>query len=315
MAEPFPKKLNSVEFIHIRFRLEFQEAYLLSPESVLRLRRELRKAGEAALGTGPEGKESFIRLFDPPLSPDPAAVRRYQKPGPPFVILPPQGLPRNIEAGDELNLQVVFWGAGIYLLVDFVRILRTLGAWGWHRGEGRFEVAGLDAADPSGCFSSLWRSGMPLVDPAPPVVAADWWLKSALSDDPPLRLEFMTPARLLSGGRPLFHPTFAKLFPFILRRVTSLVHACCSVDLLDDPLPYLRAAEDVVCCNESPHPLKWRDWRTLVGEEGSQDLGGIVGSVLLEGGSLEEIGWILRLGTFMNLGKGASFGAGNFRLY
>jgi hypothetical protein len=46
----------------------------------------------------------------------------------------------------------------------------------------------------------------------------------------------------------------------------------------------------------------------------TQDLGGIIGSVRLEGETLQSVFGILRVGSLMNVGKGAAFGAGCFRL-
>ncbi len=90
-----------------------------------------------------------------------------------------------------------------------------------------------------------------------------------------------------------------------------MVHACCDIDLIGDPEPLLKQASKV---REVRNTLRWSDWRTLEGENSCQDLGGIIGSVLLEGESLPEVFWVLALASMMNVGKGASYGAGHFRV-
>lgn len=296
------------EFSLLYFELEFQEAYRVTLEALLRLRRDLRTA--ACLCLGGAGDERFAALFEPPLPADPAALRRYQKPGPPFVILLEPDCQRDYETGDRLELSVVFWGRGIQLIADFAGVVQALGRTGLHRGEGRFELTAVSAQDPAGNRRSLWREGEEFGRLAPPVNEVGWWLERARDLDP-LLLEFVTPARLLSAGRPLFRVSFRQLFPFILRRVTAMHYFHCGIELVDDPEPLLSAADRV---EELENRLVWQDWRTLEGPEQAQELGGVVGSVRLAGETLAEILWVVRLGTLMNLGKGASFGAGRYRL-
>jgi hypothetical protein len=300
----YPVRLHSVDFVRIRFQLEFQEPYLLTLEAALRLRRNLRQA------LHPAESEYFQQLFEPPLPSDPVAVRRFQRPSPLFVLLPPSDLPRTLLEGDLLDLEVLFWGTGVHQLGDFSLVLQALGAAGWHRGEGRFNLVQLGATNHAGGCERIWQVGQSPLNLAPPVLSAAWWLEESGVWEAPLQLEFLSPARILSGGRPLFQPNFVRLFPFFLRRVTSMVHACCGVEILDDPEPLLKASSAVI---ETSNTLHWSDWRTLEGES-SQELGGVTGSVFLQGDILPEILWILNLASLMNLGKGASYGAGHFRL-
>lgn len=308
MITEYPRILRKAEWIRVLFHLEFQEPYNLTPETALRLRRDLREAAKLTF-TGRDASQRFHALFDPPLTPDLAALRRYQRPGPPFVIFPPA--PRKFGEGDVLELEVLFWGVGMNLLPDFALALEALGQIGWHRGKGRFELAAVEGRDAAGASRTLWKQGCAPFSFAPPVLDGGWWLETAAPCNPPLELTFVTPARLLAEERPLFRPTFARIFPFLLRRVTSILHACCGIEVVDDPAPLLGAAAQV---KESASTLAWSDWRTLRGEEGKQDLGGVTGSLCLDGAALEGILWVLALATMVNVGKGASFGAGHLRL-
>jgi hypothetical protein len=119
-----------------------------------------------------------------------------------------------------------------------------------------------------------------------------------------------TPARLLSVNRPLFRPTFQRLLPFILRRVTSLLYTCGDFELVDAE-QLLKGAAPV---QERENTLAWKDWRTLDGEEEKVEIGGIKGSVVLSGEGLLDILWLLNIGSLCNVGKGASYGAGHFLL-
>ncbi|WP_305045334.1 CRISPR system precrRNA processing endoribonuclease RAMP protein Cas6 [Geoalkalibacter sp.] len=304
---PAPRALADLDFVRIEFTLEFQETFDLDLPRLLRLRRDLRAAAQLALGEG----DVFAHLFDPPLSADPAALRRFQRPGPSFVIRPDPALCTTYEEGDHLPLRVSFWGRGAQLLNEFAATLKALGGSGLNRGEGRFELIAMQAFNLAGDMQWLWKSGRPTGPSAPPVFSASWWLDSLPVLGEHATLEFVTPARLLSRGRPLFRPDFSSLFPFILRRVTSMAYAHSGLELIDDPRPWQQAAAAVrVLVNE----LHWRDWRTLESHGGPQDIGGIAGRLSLEGESLASMGWLLRLGSLLQLGKGASYGAGCYVL-
>jgi hypothetical protein len=303
MFADIPARLRGAEFVRVRFFLEFQEFCHFGLETILRLRRDLHKTGRDLLGSG----EQFSRLFEPPLPVDPVAVRRHQRPGPPFVLHPPDRLPEVFGPGDVLVLPVLFLGDGSQQLPAFIRVMCALGAAGVHRGEGRFELTAVEAEEVSGVFRPIWRSGMSPERLAVPIQDATWWLENTVPR-PPVILEFLTPARLLADGRPLFRAPFSRLFPFFLRRVTSMLYAHCGIEVVDDPAPLLEAAAGVT---ESGNRLIWKDWRVLEGEGGRVDLGGLSGSIRLDGEGLGNILWVLQLGSLFNLGRGAAYGSGH----
>ena len=313
MIADIPRELQGVDFALTRFQLEFQDSFRISREVLLCLRRDLLQAARLVLSrnASAEGNDRFSALFDPPLPDDPVALRRHQRPGAPFALLPEPDGTGEYEAGDLLDLQVAFWGAGIQSIGDFARTLRVLGRLGLHRGEGTFELAAIIAEDAAGNRSRIWSEGEDLKDLAPPVCNARWWLESDQSGGSGVDLEFITPARLLSQGKPLFRPSFGKLFPFILRRVTSMMHNHCGLEMTMEAQSLLRSAAQV---ETRENRLRWEDWKTLTGEEKVQDLGGVCGLLRLEGDALAEIFWILKMGSLLNIGKNAAFGAGHYRL-
>ena len=314
MIAEIPRELQGIDFALIRFQLEFQDSFRVGREVLLCLRRDLLQAARLALSqnaSSTEGIDRFSALFEPPLPVDPVALRRHQRPGAPFALLPEAGGAGEYEAGDLLDLKIAFWGVGIQSLGDFARTLRVLGRLGLHRGEGSFELAAIIAEDAAGNRSRIWRDGEDLENLAPPLCNACWWLEADLPGGGCIDMEFMTPARLLSRRKPLFHPSFEKLFPFILRRVTSMMYSHCGVELSMEAQTLLQAAARV----DTPvNLLHWEDWKTLTGEEKDQDLGGVSGLLRLEGDALGEILWVLKLGSLMNIGKNAAFGAGHYRL-
>lgn len=302
MILDFPK----IEFVQATLCLEFESPYLLTCETLLRLRRNLR---DAAQRSGLFSRQAFNLLFEGAVSEDPYARRRYQRPGPPFVIHPPLGAPLPTEISASLELPILLLGRGIRLLNDFCLALQTLGTRGFHQGEGRFSLVRVEAQDLGGNRVQVWPVGSRNLSPLP-VSQAGWFLDS-FAESTAVKLTLQTPARVLSAGRPLFNPDFKSLFPFILRRVTAMAHAYADIDLVADPPFFLEAAAKVV---ELENQLLWQDWRLLEGEGRHQELGGVVGAITLAGDSLREILGLLRFGSLLNLGKGATYGAGHFSL-
>lgn len=244
---------SDIEFILVHFHLEFQERFRLSTAEILRLRRDILIAARNFLGY--RSSERFQTLFDPPLPVDPVALRKFQRPGPPFAILPDPGMAGVYDVGDRLEITATFWGRGGHALADFAHVLQTLGKSGFYRGQGSFELAAIEAEDASGNRTLVWSEGEDLHLLAPPVNEVDWWLSRGGTPTSVL-LEFLTPARLISQGRPLFKVNFDRLFPFILRRVTSMIYAHCGREVIAD-LSRLLAAAAQVC--EQENSLCWQD--------------------------------------------------------
>jgi len=308
----YPEAVSQLEFVCARFVIEFQESFDLDLERLLRLRRDLRTTALQVLDETDDGSTAFTDLFDPPLATDPVALKKFQRPGPAFVLQPDPQQCRLLDCGDSMDLRVVFWGKGVTRLSHFARVLQQLGHNGLHNGEGCFELAEIFAENAANEDVELWNFGQPLDMLTPPLIPLSWWLDRKINDDHSLLLEFVTPARLISHGRPLFTPDFELIFPFVLRRVSSMIHAQFGVEVVDDPRRYKEICRTQV--HEILNSLTWRDWRTLEGSAAHQDLGGVSGTLEIAGDGLRDIAWLLRAGALMNLGKGASFGAGFYRI-
>lgn len=309
---PVPPHLEQAEYALLIFQLEAREYFDLPPLGLLRLRREFQQAIRALRDAGEQqlGRE-LQQLLEPVVPVDPQLRKRVQRPAPPLVLRPDPGRSGLIEPGDWLELPVLFLGCGMASVEAFARLLQQVARQGLVNGGGVCELATVEAEDGSGRRTTLWNRG-PLAGALTPVVNdLKWWLERQPLAWNPLRLEFVTPARFLRGGRPLFNAGFAELFPFILRRVTAMLAAHCRIEAVPDPAPLLQAAASVA---ERHNDLHWRDWRPLAAGRGGQDLGGLCGALELSGSGLGDLLWILQLGSLLQVGKGAPYGAGRYQL-
>ena len=306
-----PGKLQDVDFCRVLFHLELLDLCLLDMGALLNLRSLLRMAAKQVFEPlGGEGLRLFKNLFDPEVSYDPIALKKHQKPAPPFVIRLEPFARKAFRQGDVIRLEVLFLGKGIPLVGDFHSCLKEVGRFGLVNGQGRFVATAVSGMAENGQPQDL-RLGKQQASLAPPIISLTRWLEQSLPLEPESILEFLTPTRLMVGGRPLRRPDFQDIFPFVLRRVTSMLHAHAEVEFLRDPEQILKIAEQI---SLEARQLKWQDWKQLSGNDSMQAIGGFVGTLAVRGEGLREISWALTTASLLGIGKGAAYGAGRFRL-
>ncbi len=308
----FPAELQRVEYVKLYFYLETRTYFDLPSLGLLQLRRELLQALKTFPGQDRDYLVGELRpLLQPDLPSDPVLLRQIQKP-PPAVVISPDILQYGLfEPGQRIVLPVLFIGPGIIAIDPFVCLLQHLGTRGLYHGFGQFSLEGVESEDGSGTRSMLWFGGKRPAQFAPPVSDLSWWLERQTCTGDLVQIEMITPLRLLHQGKPLFKAEFAKIFPFLLRRITALLAAHARVELNSDPARLISLASQVSCFENH---LCWQDWRTLKKDKGAQNLGGLVGSFKITGTGVSELLWVLQLGSLLNFGKGAAYGAGQYRL-
>lgn len=309
LAPDWPKTLEDVDIFQARFLLDFLTPCVLQPADFLRLGRVLRACGRHITDRHERfDSAQWEALFQPSPSDDPFARRRFQKPAPAFVMKMPLLQDTIFDVGDRLACDVTFVGRGIPLLELFLRSLRHLGHLGIVAGKGHFDVSavrGLTAPDES----PLWRQNEPLGSLACTLQPLSW-LVTQEQIPATIKLYYKTPVRLLVSGKPLRKPAFHQIFPFMLRRVTAMLHAHAGVEVLEQGSDLLESLREV---EELEKHLIWCDWRSMGGQAGLS-VGGFTGTMEISGSALEKIYWVLAVASLFGIGKGASHGAGHFIL-
>ncbi|SEA07206.1 Uncharacterized conserved protein [Desulfuromusa kysingii] len=309
---PFPFELQQVEYVKLYFYLEPSDYFDLPALGLLQLRRELLQALKSLISIDEDNSSRKLKqLFHPPLPHDPVLLRQVQKPSPALVISPDTSQYGLIAPKQRICLPVLFIGSGINLIDPFIGLLQQLGKQGLWHGTGQYVLEGVEAEDGSGLKSMLWFNGKQKTPLNPPVCRLSWWLEQQRSPDSSVQLEIITPLRLLHQGRPLFRAGFAKIFPFLLRRISSLMAGHAGVELTFVPSQLISLSKQV---KEIENNLQWKDWRTLNAEPSEQNLGGLMGTLSVDADDVSELLWVLQLGSFFNFGKGAPYGAGQYRL-
>lgn len=304
-------ELSGADFTRLEFVIEFEDAFVLQQEMVLRLRRELRKAAQAIAADDPVLGGKILNMLDPEVAVDPYARKIFQKPAPPFVIKPPKTIAMKVDAGDQVVMEVLFFGDLVMYGNLFCLLLKKLGTLGFWQGEGRFDLVNLYGLGYSGERVMLPLPEEPNSSLPVPMISLAWVIEEKFSFRRAIWLEFITPARVMTSGKPLFHVSFTELFPFLLRRVTSILYMWYGLEPVDDARGLIAMANDIVIVSSDLH---WRDWRTLENSGGKQDLGGVAGGACLGNIWSDELLAVLSLGELTNIGKNAAYGCGHFRL-
>ncbi|MEI6125146.1 MAG: CRISPR system precrRNA processing endoribonuclease RAMP protein Cas6 [Pseudomonadota bacterium] len=126
-----------------------------------------------------------------------------------------------------------------------------------------------------------------------------------------LRMDFLTPARLLFQKKPLLTPACSHIIDSIARRGSTL-----SEFYGDAPLPHL--APEVRACaaavKATPVNLQWQE-RVIYSKKQKEtmSLSGLTGSLLLEG-NFEPFSPLLGLGEHIGIGKGTALGLGRYEI-
>ena len=306
---PIPEELQQVEYVKLYFHLQMKDTFDLPQAALLQLRRELLQALKTLESWGGEDVVQLKALLRPAVSQDPQVRRVAQKPAPALVLQPDLRSAGLIEAQQRIVLPVLFVGQSVQSVNAFVALLELLSQQGFYNGSGQFQLEAVETEDPSGVRVMLWSQGRKTAI-APPVSDLYWWLERQHLDAERVALEIISPMRLLKKKKPLFKANFGELFPFVMRRVSALLASHAGVEIIKNPRRLQKIANEVQVVENR---LQWHDWRTLQGQK-TQDLGGLMGEIVLDMEGLGEILWLLRLGCFFNVGKGASYGFGQCRL-
>lgn len=234
--------------------------------------------------------------FGQALTPDPLALRRYQKPPLPFAF---QLAPLSPGKGKlELSLNIAGDAANhVALYVAALRILFAPDATGNPCGARLLAVA---ARSGDGQRVPVPSAG-PL--PALPLLSFDEFLSISGAGASSITMKFTTPLRIVQDGSLLLEPPFSSIAGALFRRISSLAYYYGGRELPHD-FKWLAAKSREVACSGA----------SMVRSYKSGILQGAAGSISYHG-DLSDFIPFLSLGEYLNLGKGSAYGMGCYLLH
>jgi len=254
----------------------------------------------------------YAEVFETPVPPQSAVMRKYPRAPHPFVLTPPLDRRAHFTADDELRLELVLVGRAISWLAYFICTLEELGRRGIGPARSRYRITRVEslrspAAEPTPVYDGLQRRVL-----APPHIIRGSDFYSSSNGHSKLTLDFVTPARIVSQEHLANILPFPTLLRTLLRRIALLGYFHCGQPADVDSMRQLIGLAERVQIAESR--LRWRDWeRFSTRQRTRMKLGGLLGKITYEG-ELAPLLPFLRAGELVHVGKGTSFGLGKYVL-
>lgn len=260
----------------------------------------------------------------------------------PFVLRPPLDRQEKYQPGDELHLDLLLFGRAIPLTPLFIRAFVLLAAHGVGRGRGKVSVKRVVAWLPQ-------RDSVTLFEPDAGEGATSGtqsfhatlgqWLRvgrNTAADTnvkcEAVSIDFVTMTRLKHDGRLVTSgPPFSVLVASLLRRLSTLLwyysdedntRRCgCGPGCEDagegekvSGWPYRQLVQVAAEVPLVESNTGWNDWvRFSYRQQQRMSLGGLTGRVVYGDGAKLFVP-LLRAGEIVHVGKGSTFGLGQYRL-
>ena len=253
---------------------------------------------------------SYIFETSPPE--DTKVLRLYRTIPHPFVIEPPLSGDRIIKQGDRVLFNLILIGKAVDYLPYFILTFAELGKQGIGRDRGKFVLEKVEGLGENGegniiyaCEKEVLQNDYPLLE------ASQLNHTEDKNNNNQIELKFLTPFRVRFEGKITDNIKFHVILRNLIRRISSLLYFHCGRELECDFKTYIEEAEKVKTISND---LQWFDWeRYSTRQKQKMTLGGVLGQVKYEG-NLEPFAQFLRLGEYIHVGKGTSFGLGQYQI-
>ena len=252
---------------------------------------------------------AYSVLFESPVPPDAAMMRRYPSAPHPIVIEPAAPGPNSYEPGQEIEFGAVLVGRALDYFPALAIAVRELGTRGLGVGRGTFDLIGIAAADEAGHGEPLYSAHDGALSARIPTRHYSF---DPEADAPQsASIDLVTPTRIRFDARLRDDLQFHMLFRSLLRRVSALECFYGDGPLCADFAGLVALAERVETVDAS---LRWVERkRYSTRQRRPMRLGGVVGRLRVTGLS-GELWPYLRVGEWVHVGKAATFGLGQYRL-
>lgn len=245
---------------------------------------------------------AYSYVFETPVPSDASRMRKYPYAPHPFVLVPPLEDRAEYGPGDVLKVSLTLIGRGIDYLPYFVYTFQEMGRTGIGKGRGKFQL--WQATGPLG--ETIYRDGT-LRLPRP--LLWDDVHGGECSEEVTLR--FLTPLRVKYRERLCSEIEFHILMRALLRRISLLSFFHCGRELELDFKEIIEKARGVQMTRTT---LRWHDWlRYSHRQRAKLRMGGLMGEITFKG-DLETFWPFLKLGQWVHVGKGTSFGLGKYEI-
>jgi hypothetical protein len=244
---------------------------------------------------------SYIFETPPPVGTE--KMRKYTATPHPFVLR----FPENPSHEAPYSLDVTLFGHGQRFFPYIVHAFQTAGQEGIGGHRQIFELLKINDIDLLGNARIIYQNGelqpqeqaiSPLIPPMPAQI----------------ELTFHSPLRIKQDQKNLSTGdfNFGALFSTLLRRISMISYFHSDTPLETDFAGLTAKAKTVQFASQQ---LKWYDWtRYSSRQQAEMNMGGLIGSVVLDTRDLEDFWPYLWLGQWTHVGKATSMGMGAYSI-
>lgn len=248
-------------------------------------------------------------------------MRKYTMAPHPFILEPSINNQRTYKEGENLSFGLTLIGRATDYLPYFIYAIDELGRIGIGKGRGQYELREVVEENPLRDEAPISQEqenrraiyqgdGKMLRQPDSLIRWSD--ILTSLTPSAEMRFSFITPARIKYKNSLTKDLEFHVLFRNLLRRISLLSYFHCDHRLDDQGFRELiEQAREVRIVKRA---LYWHDWERYSNrQETRMKMGGFMGEITYEG-DFEPFWPYIRLGEYMHVGKGSSFGLGRYRI-
>jgi hypothetical protein len=246
-------------------------------------------------------------VFETPPDPSVGKLTRYTAAPHPFVLCPDENMHGLLPPEHRAGLELTLFGHGNRQLPYIVHALDQAAQRGLGKERGRLQLIEVRQITADDSNPVIYRPGeslqvQPPQAPEPPLCPQR------------LQISVQTPLRLKAGGHHVIPEDFQfkALFSNLLRRISMLTAFHSEQPLETDFAGLTQAAHNIRIISKN---LRWHDWTRYSSRQDSlMQLGGLLGTVQIDGSGLQPFWPYLWLGQWTHAGKNTSMGLGRYRI-
>uniref|UniRef100_A0A7C6A8Q7 CRISPR system precrRNA processing endoribonuclease RAMP protein Cas6 n=1 Tax=candidate division WOR-3 bacterium TaxID=2052148 RepID=A0A7C6A8Q7_UNCW3 len=244
----------------------------------------------------------YAFVFETPRPTTALVMRKYEKIPHPFLIEPPLATKTEYNPGDSLSFNLILFGKAIDFLPYFIYSFELMAEKGLGKGRGRLVVQSVNQGRNiiyDGVTKNLKGK----------TKEQELKIQQPRKSVKQIRLEFLTPLRIIYQGRLAQSLDFHILVRNLLRRIGLLSYFHSDQPFKIDFANLINQAMKVKTQMASFKTLDWVRYSSR--QERLIKMDGIVGEVTYQGDLTQFIPY-LEIGEKVHLGKGTTFGLGKF---
>lgn len=253
---------------------------------------------------------AYLYLFETPLPPHAARLRTIDHLPHPFVLRPWNRPLSDIARGEILAPEMILVGKAVDFIAYIAIALEQMAARGLGKERLPFRFLGIEQLHLQHDIvqRTLFDKMRPVNEPLLESLA----LAPVDSSYSSVSIHFLTPAHIVSEGRPLQYMEFQPLVRALLRRSSSLAYFHCGSPLELDFQEMIERARDIQTVEEDLSFITGSRFSRRQGARVPQT--GLIGNITFQGQALSEFIPLLALGEIIHVGKGTVFGMGRYRM-